>query len=272
MPPHSNLVCKECGHVNETERIYCHGCGAKLDRTVILAQQEKLTISRKEKQRRLKKMMTPGGGSIFKKFEMLVQVLAWALLTALVIQIARPPDGIPPMPKKGEVIQLPQLGDDLERLTAAPAGQGFIFREADINTFLLKKTFRKVPAWFTNLIPLRRTFVNLGDGQARLTVQADLAGYQLYLGITAQPNKDPKNPVSWVGLNFGRVALPPIVAPYAAMGLPILMDSVKRERELLGKLGTPEISKGQVILRSRGPQAAPAAGVPATASPRPAGR
>ena len=269
MSPFSNLVCKECGHVNEAERVYCHGCGAKLDRTVILAEQEKLTVSREQRQREVKRLMTPRGGSMFKEVGMLFKVVAWAVLAAVVIQIVRPPDDIPPLPKKGELFNLPQLGTDLERLAAAPAGQGFVFSEADINAFLLKKPFRKIPSWFTDIVPLRRSFVNLDNGQARLTIQADLAGYPLYAGITAQPKNDPKTglSVSWVSLNLGRLELPALVAQPASVAVPTLMDSVKRERQLLGQLGSAEITKGRVILRSRGPQAAPAAIVIPNARP-----
>lgn len=262
MPPLSNLVCKECGYVNEAERVYCHGCGAKLDRTVILAEREKLTVSREQRQREVKKLMTPrGSGSLAKSVEMLIKTLALAALAAVVIQIVRPPDNVPPLPKKGELLAMPQIGTDLERLAAAPAGQGFVFTESDINAFLLKKPFRKVPSWLTDIVPLTRSFVNLEPGQARLTVQADLAGYALYFGITAQAKNDPKTglSLSWVGLNLGRLALPAVVAQPASVAVPTLMDSVKRERQLLGQLGAAEIAKGQVVLRSRGPQAAPMA-------------
>ena len=269
MPPPSTLVCKECGYVNEAERVYCHGCGAKLDRTVILAEQEKLTVSREQKQREVRKMMTPGGNSIGKGLVMLVKTVAWAALAAAVIQIVRPPDNVPPLPKKGEVLNLPQIGTDLERLTAAPAGRGLLFHEADLNAFLLKKPFRKVPSWFTDVIPLPRSFVNLDNGEARLTLEVDLAGYPIYVGITAQPKDDPKAGLTpqWVGLNLGRLTLPAAVAQAASPAIPTLMDSVKQELQMLSRLGAAEITKGQVVLRSRGPQAAPA-GAPNAAAPR----
>ena len=261
--------------MNEVERVYCHGCGAKLDRTVILATQEKQTVSREQRQREVKKLMTPGNGWFLKTLAMLIKTVALAGLAAVVIQIIRPPEGVPPLPKKGEVLTLPQIGDDLERLTAAPAGQGMIFREADINTYLQKKTFRKVPSWFTNIIPLKRSFVNFEPGQARLSVQADLAGYPVYAGITARLVGDPKTGLSatCVSLNLGRLTLhAPAVAQVVAVAVPTLMDSVKRDRQLLEQLGSAEITKGQIILRSRGPQAAPAASVvPNAAAGRPAG-
>ena len=32
----TKLVCTDCQHENELERIYCHNCGARLDRTKII--------------------------------------------------------------------------------------------------------------------------------------------------------------------------------------------------------------------------------------------
>lgn len=253
----SNLVCKECGYVNEAERVYCHGCGAKLDRTVILAEQEKKTLSREEKQRQVRKLMKPRGGSfLWREIVMLPKILAWAAGAALLVLILEAPDGVPPMPKKGEAVNLPQLGDSLERLAKAPLGQGYIFREEEINAYLLKKPFRKIPEWFTGVIPLRRSFVNLESGQARLTVQADLAGYPVYIGISGQPKGDPQKglSVAWTGLHLGRITLPAAVADLTAPALPALFDALKRERQLLAQFGGAEIAKGQVILRSRGPQ------------------
>lgn len=272
MPPPPTLVCKECGYVNESERVYCHGCGAKLDRTVILAEQEKLTVSREQKQREVKKLMTPRSNSLWRGLLMGVKTVACGAVAAGVIQMVRPPENVPPLPKKNEVLNLPQIGSDLERLTALPAGQGFIFREVDINTFLLKRPFRKVPSWFTDVIPLPRSFVNLDNGQVRLTVQADLAGYPIYAGITARPKNDPKTGLKpqWVSLNLGRLILPVEVAQFASGALPTLMDSVKHECQLLGQVGSAEISKGQVVLRSRGPLAAPAT-PPNAAALRPSG-
>jgi hypothetical protein len=32
----TKLACTECQHQNEVQRIYCHNCGAKLDRSALL--------------------------------------------------------------------------------------------------------------------------------------------------------------------------------------------------------------------------------------------
>lgn len=271
MPPYPTIVCKECGYVNESERVYCHGCGSKLDRALLIAQQEQETVSAEKRHRELKKMMTPGGTFFQRGGRMFLRSVGWAVLVAALIDIALPPAGVPAMPKRGELSDYQQLDLTLERMVAGPAAQATALSEADINAYLKGKgRYNKVPSWITGLVPLTRTFVNLNDGVGRLTLQADIAGYPLYIGLAARLKTDKDAGLSAVceGGNIGRVQIPAMVARYAGVAIPIVMASFKHERELLGQLESIEIAKGQVTLRSRG--TAPA--TPSTpTTPKPAG-
>jgi predicted amidophosphoribosyltransferase len=53
------LVCPECQRQNEAERIYCHDCGARLDRSA-LAKVAPKEEDPKQTQRRLKQILDPG--------------------------------------------------------------------------------------------------------------------------------------------------------------------------------------------------------------------
>ncbi len=53
------LVCPECQRQNEPERIYCHDCGARLDRSA-LAKVAPKGEDPKETHRRLHKLFDPG--------------------------------------------------------------------------------------------------------------------------------------------------------------------------------------------------------------------
>jgi hypothetical protein len=53
----TKLVCAECRHENEAERIYCHNCGERLDRSAVSAQ--KKAQDPQEVHRRLQKMLGP---------------------------------------------------------------------------------------------------------------------------------------------------------------------------------------------------------------------
>jgi len=52
------LVCPECRRENEPERIYCHDCGARLDRSS-LAKEKSKEEDPKATQKRLKAMLDP---------------------------------------------------------------------------------------------------------------------------------------------------------------------------------------------------------------------
>src|SRR2546423_13675169 len=51
------VICTECRHDNEPERIYCHNCGERLDRSGVRTQ--KKSDSAEEARRRLAKMLGP---------------------------------------------------------------------------------------------------------------------------------------------------------------------------------------------------------------------
>src|SRR5688572_27548099 len=87
------LVCAQCGYENEPERVYCHNCGTKLDRSVLprdtVTQQETIAETR----RRIRRMTNPGKFGAY--FKSLINVLIWAAIVAAIIQFVKPPANIP---------------------------------------------------------------------------------------------------------------------------------------------------------------------------------
>ena len=219
--------------------------------------------------------MTPGRGNLGKTLRTLLKTVFMAALAGALIDAALPPKGVTQGAKNEEATETPQIGSLLENLIAAPAGKQFALREADVNAYLKRERFKKLPAWFTDSIPLR-ALVNFDEGTGRLTFQASIAGYPLYATLSGSlnPDKDAGLVATCTGGNIGRLQIPAQLAQYAGWAVPALLDSMKRERQLLGQLGAIEISKEQVILRARGssaqaaPKGAPAA--PKGAARRPA--
>src|SRR6266478_8594325 len=85
----TKLVCAECGHENEAERIYCHNCGERLDRSAVSAQ--KKAQDPQEVHRRLQKMLGPPNMARRHFFTVSKLALAAAVVAALV-EIALPPE------------------------------------------------------------------------------------------------------------------------------------------------------------------------------------
>src|SRR4051794_18571983 len=85
------LVCPECRRENEAERIYCHDCGARLDRSAI-AKQKAQTEDPKATQRRLHAMFDARRVILRQRFFFGAKVTLGALTVAAIVQMARPPE------------------------------------------------------------------------------------------------------------------------------------------------------------------------------------
>src|SRR5258706_7953722 len=94
--PLSTLTCKECGYANEPERVYCHNCGAKLDRSVLPKEDQLRRESPEKARRRIMRMTNPGAGPVKQTLAALAKTLLYAILAAgLVLALRAPPD-VPP--------------------------------------------------------------------------------------------------------------------------------------------------------------------------------
>jgi len=251
--------------VNEGERVYCHGCGAKLDRELIVAQQPVVPLE--QKQREVRKIMTPKNPLFPGFWKNLLKTLALAAVAGALLDAALPPEGVPASPKKGaDPANPPQIDLVLENLTSATDGQRKAFSEEDLNAYLQKEHFRKVPAWLTQILPLQRAFVTLGEGGGRLSVEATLFHYPLYASLSGQVQLTAPGKLTAVctGGTIGRLPVSPLLARYAAGAVPVLLDSVKREQQLLAQLGSVEITQGRLILGARKVAPAPPQPLPAT--------
>src|SRR6185295_17555753 len=106
----TKLLCPECQHENESERVYCHDCGTRLDRSKVRVKKEPIQDTHK----RVKRMFDPTRAKIRALAMSLVRVLFGAGLVALLLDMVLPPD-IPPAPKKETLVS--GLRFDLESMT-----------------------------------------------------------------------------------------------------------------------------------------------------------
>ena len=257
--PLPTLVCKACGYANESQRVYCHGCGAKLDRDVLIVQQQQQTEAAQKRLREVKKIMSPDRGNSAKTWRILFKTLLLALIAAALIDIALPPDNAPADTATAEA---PQIDAILENLLASPVSKRIFFREVDVNAYLKRERFKKIPSWITDWIALR-AFAHFEEGAGRLTLQAKISGYPIYATLSGCNVKIDKNTgitATCTGGSLGRLQVPAQLAQYAGAAIPFLFDSMKREREMLGQLESVEIKEEQIILGAHA-QPVPAAAV-----------
>src|SRR3982751_559120 len=127
------LICQECQRENEPERIYCHDCGARLDRSG-LAKVKSTEEDPRETHRRVAKMFDPGRAKLRQRFFQGSKLLLGALAVAVIIQIVRPPD-IPERPKATLMLQS-QINLELENAALDPRVPPLRYSDDQVNAYL----------------------------------------------------------------------------------------------------------------------------------------
>ena len=126
------LICPECRRENDPERIYCHDCGARLDRSALAKVAPKVEDA-KETQRRLRTMLNPQRKQLRLLFFKVSKMILGAFAAAAVVQMLRAPD-VPARAKMGDFP--PQIGLDLENATMRHGAAPLQYTEAQVNAYL----------------------------------------------------------------------------------------------------------------------------------------
>src|SRR5947209_1791312 len=85
------LLCPECRRENEAQRIYCHDCGTRLDRST-LAKVVSTEEDPKQTRARLQAMFSGRGAKFRQQFFLFSKVILGAVLLAALVQLFRSPD------------------------------------------------------------------------------------------------------------------------------------------------------------------------------------
>ncbi len=182
------LICPECRRENEPERVYCHECGARLDRSV-LAKVQPATKDPLEEQRRLKTMFDPNRGMLRRRLLQIGRLIVGALALAILVQILRTPD----LPEASQEIGLgSQINLDLENAASEPQAAPLQYSEKAVNDYLAyvlkgkKKTL-------SNYLDFGRAVVALEEGFCDLAVERSLFGFPVVTSIGFAPRIENDN-------------------------------------------------------------------------------
>ncbi|HZE12307.1 MAG TPA: zinc ribbon domain-containing protein, partial [Chthoniobacterales bacterium] len=175
MSPSIKLICPECRRENEPERIYCHDCGARLDRTA-LAKIAPKGEDEKETQRRLLKMLDPQRAKMRHLFFKTSKMILGAFALAAVIQMLLPPD-LPPRPKAGEFP--PQITLDLENAMLNHSTAPIQYTEAQVNAYL-GGALKSKQAALSKLLQFERAIVRFDENVCAVTAERSVFGFSLF--------------------------------------------------------------------------------------------
>ena len=238
------LVCPECRRENEPERIYCHHCGARLDRTA-LAKIAPKGEDAKETQKRLRTMLDPQRAKIRHLFFKTSKVILGALATAAIIQMILPPD-MPPRPKTGDFP--PQITLDMENALLNHSAAPLQYTEAQVNAYLGSALKSKQTA-LSKLLQFERAIVKFDENVCAITAERSLFGFSLFTTTSSKVSLQ-NGTVSTTnnGGSIGRLPVHPMLMKYADPLFSDLWTALDRERKAISKMGAIEFRPQAVVL------------------------
>jgi hypothetical protein len=238
------LVCPECRRENEAERIYCHDCGARLDRTA-LAKIAPKGEDVKETRRRLQTMLDPQRAKMRHLFFKTSKVILGALVLAAVVQMVLPPD-IPPAPKTGDFP--PQINLDLENAVLNHQTAPMQYTEAQVNAYL-GSALKSKKAALSKLLDFERAMVKFDENICQVTAQRSLFGYSLFTTTSSKVVLQNGTLTSTnIGGSIGRLPVHPAVMKYGDLLFRDLWTALDRERKAVAKMGAIEFHPQAVVL------------------------
>ena len=234
------LVCAECRHDNEAERIYCHNCGERLDRSAVVANRK--VDNAEETHRRLRKLME-GPSRTRQNFFTACKLALGAAAAAGVIQMVLPPE----FPKPVKAPALVQM--DLEVESAIQKSVPLTYSEQDVNAYLAYRLAGKKKALNKPFLNFERAAVVFKEGVCTIGWERSVFGYPVYSMISYRVDSTGNkiNAVSNGGW-IGRMPIHPSVMRYGDVLFKDVWSALDRERKMVAKMNTVAIHDGNVTL------------------------
>lgn len=243
----TKLVCPDCQHDNEPERIYCHNCGARLDRAAVIKEKVDEAAADERTRRHLKKMFEPDRGRGKRIALQLVKILLGAFCLAAVIVMLLPPD-LPPAPKNYSFAPMINM-DIVSALSTQPPPASLVYSEEQVNSYLAASLRRKDSSAQQGVFPLRRLLIQFQEGQCWIHAERRLFGLSLFAGSAYRVAIDngkikTANQAGYIG----RMPIHPLLMKYTDVVLGKAWDSLARERHSVARLGGIEFRPQTVTL------------------------
>lgn len=236
------LICVECRHENEGERIFCHNCGERLDRSSAVAQ--KKIEDPTEAHRRLQKMMQ-GPSRTRQNFFVGCKLLLAAAATAALVQMLLPPD-FPAAVKASSPVQ---LDIELENATYKPVVLNF--SQQDVNAYLVYRLTGKKKVLNKPLLDWERAAVVLKESEFVFGWERSFFGYSIYSQSSFRVDLNggkiaATNNGGWIG----RLPIHPALMRYVDVIFADVWSALKRESRLVSKMKAVELHDGSITITS----------------------
>jgi hypothetical protein len=247
IPP--QLTCPECQRQNEAERVYCHDCGARLDRSALANRKTAKMETAQELHKRMRGMFSQRRIKAQLAFFKTVKIILGALAAAALVVILIPPD-VPPAVKT-EILP-PQINLSLETLTESRQPQTMQFSEGDVNAYLANVMKHKKEKLEHPLLDFERAILGFSEGNCRVTMERSIFGYSIFTsGDYDVQVKDGKITATPKSAAIGRMPIHPSALPYAGFLFNDAVAAMDREHKLLNKIGSIQLHDKMVEVANK---------------------
>jgi hypothetical protein len=246
----SMLICPDCRHENESERVYCHNCGARLSRDSLTNPKSKTEEQPGETQKRLRRMLDPRGAIMRRRIIRFAELVLGALVAAAIVLMIQPPD----LPKTPEAIDLgPQIGLDIETAVMDQRGARLNYSQDQVNSYLRTALKRKKAALEKPLLHFERGLAAFDENSVRLTAERSLFGYSLYTTTCYQATtQDGKIAARNTGGSIGRLRIHPAIMKHLDVIFADIWKALDQDRKQVAKLAAIEFHPQTVVLTAAG--------------------
>lgn len=243
----TTLLCKQCNFENEPERVYCHNCGAKLDRSLLPPE-----ASKREDpiliQERVRKIVKPRKINSLKQVKNLAISVLVAAVLAAIYTLAMPPDGVPTLSSEA-VMSAPMITDDLEDQIQQPGPHRLTYTDDQVNAFLQSSLRSKEKNDKSVAMKFERAYVHFDEGVCHITFVRSIFGFPLYMTTARQVSiANGKLTSQSVGGSFGRLSIPAKAMPYLEAPFSALWAALESDRKLVSQLQSIGFHKGSTDL------------------------
>ena len=240
-PTKPKLSCPECRHENEAERIYCHNCGQRLDRSAVLAQKKSQTAE--DAHKRLQKMME-GPSKLRRNFFAVSKLALTAVFAAAIVEIATPPDV--PAPTKAVP---PQMDLQLESAASFQQAGPLEYSQEQVNAYLTYRLTSKKKMLNKPLLDFVRATAVFRDGACTIGMERSLFGFSLFTQSSYRvESASGKMTATNVGGWLGRLPVHPVIMKFGDIIFADLWFALDREHKLVAKMGGVNFHDGGVTI------------------------
>ncbi|HEY8669326.1 MAG TPA: zinc ribbon domain-containing protein [Terriglobales bacterium] len=243
----TKLVCPDCQHENEPERIYCHNCGARLERSALIREKAATDESGAQAREHLKKMFRPGRGQGKRAVVKFLKILLGAACLAVIIQLILPPD-LPIQPN--EIGFAPMINMDLGSALESHRPAQLSYNEEQVNSYLAASLRRSNSPAKEGFFPLARILVKFEEGVCGINIERQFFGLSIYSGSSYRVTVgDGKIASANIGGYIGRMPIHPALMKAAdTLFFSKAWETLARERKDVTKLGGIEFHPQAVRL------------------------